>query len=58
MLFLLRSIHSKLGIPLNASSEIVVMLFPGTEGKEKLSVMKYSLHLRCVILHLENISQK
>lgn len=36
MLFLLRSIHSKLGIPLNASSEIVVMLFPRTEGKKKV----------------------
>lgn len=32
ILFLLRSIHSKLGIPLNASSEIVVMLFPIQEN--------------------------
>lgn len=34
ILFLLRSIHSKLGIPLNASSEIAVMLFPRTEFKK------------------------
>lgn len=44
ILFLLKSIHSKLGIPLNASLEMVVIMFPRKEFNNRVWVMNYSMY--------------